>query len=119
MSIKKLNWILPTDLHGEYHDICLYILPEDVSKIGKRGRMVCYFAFKGELESHNYYGANHCVNIGSGWGWETGEEITVKSGECIDVLYSANGEIETMTHPEWLKHQHLFVSTILFCRVKG
>lgn len=83
------------------------------------GKMVCMFALKGEFETYHASNANYCANIGSGWDWARGEDVIVKSGECVDIFRSNYGEIETLTHPEWLKNRKRFTQQVLFYRIKG
>ena len=117
MSIQTLNWTSPSSICGEHTDMFVY-MPKQHER-AQRGKMVCMFALKGEFEEHHANNSNYCANIGSGWEWERGEDVTVKSGECVDIFRSNYGEIETLTHPEWLKNRKRFIEQVLFCRVKG
>ena len=117
MSIQTLNWTSPSSIYGEHTDMFVYI-PKQYER-AQRGKMVCMFALKGEFETHHASSANCCANIGSGWDWERGEDVIVKSGECVDIFRSNYGEIETLTHPEWLKNRKRFTQQVLFYRIKG
>ncbi len=117
MSIQTLNWTSPSSVYGEQHDILVYI-PKQY-ECAQRGKMVCMFALKGEFQEYHANDTNRCANIGSGWEWEKGEDVTVKSGERVDIFHSNYGEIEALTHPEWLKNRKRFTQQVLFCRVKG